>query len=338
LLRYYAINVKIDYFRTTIEVSAMGKRWIGIDLGGTSMKMGLVDSQGNTVLEMEKPTLAQEGVDGVIGRMVSHARELAKEAGLHWADVAGVGVGLPGFLDVKAGVVKQLTNLGWHEEVPIRRLLEEAWQIPVKIDNDANVAALGEAWCGAGAGVDDVVCITLGTGVGGGLILDGQLLHGRYGFAGEVGHMTIDPEGHPCNCGMRGCLETFSSATGMVRMAKEAIVAGRSTVLADVEKVGTKEIFAAAAAGDTVALEVKKRAIDALAQAMSALSVVLNPARFIIGGGVSYAGEALLQPLREAYAKRTQPNARQGVDVVLAQLGNRAGYIGAAGLLARERK
>ncbi|MFC7439928.1 ROK family protein [Laceyella putida] len=316
----------------------MGKRWIGIDLGGTSMKLGMVDHKGKTLMEMEKPTLAEEGADSVIGRIISHARELAEATETRWEDVAGVGVGLPGFLDIKNGVVKHMTNLGWNDEVPIRARLEEAWGIPVKIDNDANVAALGEAWCGAGVGVDDVVCITLGTGVGGGLIFDGQLIHGQYGFAGEVGHMTIDPQGHPCNCGMRGCLETISSATGMVRLAKEAIASGRKTVLADVPSINTKEIFAAAAAQDEVALHVKEKAIDALAQAMSTLSVLLNPARFIIGGGVSHAGDALIQPLREAYAKRTQRNARQGVEIVLAQLGNRAGYIGAAGLLARGKK
>lgn len=316
----------------------MSKRWIGIDLGGTSMKLGLVDHEGNVALEMEKPTHAEEGVDGVIGRLISHARELAEAAGTRWEEIRGVGVGLPGFLDIKNGIVKHMTNLGWNEEVPIRARLEEAWQIPVKIDNDANVAALGEAWCGAGAGVNDLVCITLGTGVGGGLICDGQLIHGRYGFAGEVGHMTIDPEGHPCNCGMRGCLETFASGTGMVRLAKELIAAGRQTVLADIPTLSTKEIFAAAAAQDEVAIEVKMQAIDALAQAMSTLSVLLNPARFIIGGGVSNAKEALIEPLRKAYAKRTQPNAQQDVEIVLAKLGNRAGYIGAAGLLAREQK
>jgi glucokinase len=313
----------------------MCKVYVGIDLGGTNMKLGLVCSDGQVLAEMEQPTLKEEGPDRVIDRMAEHARELARSAGVPWERIAGVGVGLPGFLDIPAGVVKYLTNLGWRD-VPIREKLERNLQVPVVIDNDANVAALGEAWRGAGIGVEDVVCVTLGTGVGGGIISGGRLLHGVNGFAGEIGHIQLSPQGAPCNCGQVGCLETIASATGMVRMAREAIAAGRKTSLSEVKTLTTREIFAAASERDEVAEEVVRKAVDALAQTFAVLSVVLNPSRFIVGGGVAKAGDALIVPLKEKYQRLAQSHVRQGVEIVLAKLGNRAGFIGAAGLLARQ--
>src|SRR5690606_27035409 len=183
--------------------------------------------------------------------------------------------------------------------VPIRDLLEKAWERPVMIDNDANVAALGEAWSGAGTGVSDLVCITLGTGVGGGVIAGGRLIHGVGGAAGEIGHIRIEEGGALCGCGQRGCLETIASATGIVRMVKEMVSSGRETALAAAvraDTLSTRNVFREMEAGDPVAEEVIDRATDALAQAMATLSVILNPARFIIGGGVARAGEALFRP------------------------------------------
>ncbi|SEN48351.1 ROK family glucokinase [Lihuaxuella thermophila] len=318
----------------------MEKRYIGIDLGGTSMKMGIVDENGQVILEKEHPTLKEEGPDGVINRMIAHARELADLSHTSWQQIGGVGVGLPGFLDIPNGIARHLTNLGW-TDVPIRDRLQAGLGLPVAIDNDANVAALGEAWCGAGAGVNDVVCITLGTGVGGGVIAGGRLLHGMNGFAGEIGHIQMDPDGHPCNCGQVGCLETISSATGMIRLANEAIAAGRSSLLrekAGQHQLSTRDLFEAASQNDEVAKEVIGQAVQALARALAMLSIVLNPARFIIGGGVSKAGDALFVPLRAAYRQRTQKNAQEGVEILPAKLGNRAGFIGAAGLIARREK
>lgn len=318
----------------------MKQYFIGIDLGGTNMKIGLVHQNGRVIKKTEKPTLKEEGPDGVIRRMVRYAQELARDARVSWSKIGGVGVGLPGFLDIPGGVVKYLTNLGWRD-IPIRDQLESAFEVPVKIDNDANVAALGEVWTGAGAGEQNVVCITLGTGVGGGIIADGKLLHGARGVAGEIGHIPIDPKGTLCNCGRIGCLETISSATGMVRMVHEAIEAGEDSSLASLVQKGalsTKEIFEEAQKGDPLAKNTVERAVDALAQAMAVLSVVVNPSLFIIGGGVSKAGEALLVPLGDHYRKRVQQNAGQGVKIELARLGNQAGFIGAAGLLARMEK
>ncbi len=320
----------------------MEKKYIGIDLGGTSMKMGVVDGNGQVVLEREYPTLKEEGPDGVISRMISHARELVSLSDTTWDQIEGVGVGLPGFLDIPNGIARYLTNLGpgW-TDVPIRDRLQAGLGRPVAIDNDANVAALGEAWCGAGSGVDDIVCITLGTGVGGGVIAGGRLLHGMNGFAGEIGHIQMDPDGHPCNCGQVGCLETISSATGMIRLVTEAISSGRSSALEEKAKrneLTTRDLFEAASRNDGVAKEVIEKAVHTLARALAMLSIVLNPARFIIGGGVSKAGDALFVPLREAFCRVAQKNAREGVEILPAKLGNRAGFIGAAGLIARREK
>jgi glucokinase len=314
--------------------------FVGIDLGGTNMKIGLVHQNGNVIKDIEKPTLKEEGPDGVIRRMVRYTQDLAQEARVPWEEIGGVGVGLPGFLDIPGGVVKYLTNLGWRD-VPIRDQLESAFGVPVKIDNDANVAALGEVWAGAGAGEQNVVLITLGTGVGGGIIAGGKLLHGARGIAGEIGHIPIDPDGVLCNCGRAGCLETIASATGMVRLVREAVEAGETSSLVLPLQNGTlstKEIFAEAEKGDSLAKTTVERAVDALARAMAILSVVVNPSLFIIGGGVSKAGDALLKPLENHYRKQVQQNAGQGVRIELARLGNQAGFIGAAGLLARTGK
>ena len=332
--------MKTGFSAGTMRGVEVKQYFIGIDLGGTNMKIGLVHQNGKVIRETEKPTQKEEGPDGVIRRMVRYAQDLAQDARVAWSEIGGVGVGLPGFLDIPGGVVKYLTNLGWRD-IPIRGQLESAFKVPVKIDNDANVAALGEVWAGAGAGEQNVVCITLGTGVGGGIIAGGKLLHGARGVAGEIGHIPIDPDGALCNCGRTGCLETISSATGMVRMVHKAIQQGESSALSSLAHRGdlsTKDIFEQAKNGDPLAEKTVEKAVDALAEAMAVLSVVVNPSLFIVGGGVSKAGEALLVPLEKHYRKKVQQNAGEGVKIKLARLGNQAGFIGAAGLLARMEK
>ncbi|GGE04220.1 glucokinase [Marinithermofilum abyssi] len=318
----------------------MNKRYIGIDLGGTSMKLGIVDADGQLLYQMEKPTQPEEGADQGLRRIAAYSRELAEVTRTPWEQVGGLGIGLPGFLDIPNGVVVKLTNVPW-SNVPVKERLESALKIPVAIDNDANVAALGEAWSGAGAGLDDLICVTLGTGVGGGVITHGRLVHGVSGLAGEIGHIRVEENGALCGCGQRGCVETISSATGIVRLAREAEAAGRETSLAPLihdSRLTAKDVFAAAERGDAVALEVVRKAADALARVLAILSVVNNPARFIIGGGVSKAGETLFNPLRAAYAEHALAHSAKGVEIVAAQLGNDAGIIGAAGLTADREK
>jgi glucokinase len=250
--------------------------------------------------------------------------------------VAGIGAGLAGFMDIPEGFVKFSPNLQWHN-VPAKKMLEEFLGKTVKIDNDANVAALGEAWAGSGAGIPNVVCYTLGTGVGGGIIINGKIYQGSTGMAGELGHMSVVPdiEAIQCGCGQMGCLETVSSATGIVRMANEAVERGEKTSLALHEKIEAKHVFDAAKSGDEVSLRIVNRAAYYIGRSMAALAVIINPKRFIIGGGVSKAGEILFQPIRETFKKYTPETASEGVEIVAATLGNDAGIVGAAGLNLR---
>lgn len=303
--------------------------YLGIDLGGTNIKMGLVDQKGTLRRKVEFSTNTTLSARQVIEEMVSHAQQLAGDKG----PIRGIGIGLPGFLDRERGLIKSLTNLGW-KQIPIRDWLEDAFDCPVVIDNDANVAAFGEVWRGAGQGKQNVVCLTLGTGVGGGVILNGQLVHGHNDSAGEIGHIVIDPQGLDCNCGKRGCLETFASATGMRNHVQFAKKAGKSTILSD--QATPAEIFQAAKNGDPLAQEIVQMAISALGRALATISVIINPERFVIGGGISQAGDQLFLPLRRAYQEMALEFVQDQVDIVPAKLGTWAGVIGAAGLVALE--
>ncbi|MGO4375387.1 ROK family protein, partial [Paenibacillus sp. MCAF20] len=202
---------------------------------------------------------------------------------------------------------------------------------------DANVAALGEAWGGAGKGIDQCVCYTLGTGVGGGIIINGKIVEGFAGMAGELGHMAIVPdlEAIQCGCGKMGCLETVSSATGIIRMAKDAVERGDRTSLSLVEDIMAKDVIDAAKAGDEVASRIVSRAAYYLGKSMAMMAIILNPQYFIIGGGVSKAGDFLFDQIREVFEKYTQDQAKENVKIVAATLGNNAGVVGAAGLILR---
>jgi glucokinase len=307
--------------------------YIGVDLGGTSIKVGICDENGKLLHQMEGNTEAEGGPEVVIKNIADYVREIVASSSYDWDQVAGIGAGIAGFLDMEEGVVKLSGNLGWHD-VPVKKMLEAQLGKTVKIDNDANVAALGEAWGGAGAGIPNLVCYTLGTGVGGGIIINSKIYQGSTGVAGELGHISIVPdlEAILCGCGQMGCLETVSSATGIIRMAKDAVERGDKTSLSLVEVIHAKEVFDAAKLGDEVALRIVNRAAFYLGKSMATLAVVLNPQRFILGGGVSKAGEILFQPVREIFKKYTPEPAQEGVDIVPATLGNDAGVIGAAGL------
>lgn len=310
------------------------KIYIGVDLGGTTIKVGICDAGGNLKHTYEGPTKAEEGAEAGMERIAQYVRAIVEESPYEWEQVAGVGAGMAGFLDIPNGFIKFSNNLDWHN-VPAKQILEEKLGVPVKINNDANVAALGEAWGGAGRGIANCVCYTLGTGVGGGIIINGKIYEGFGGMAGELGHMAIVPdlEAILCNCGQKGCLETVSSATGIVRMAKDAVERGDRTPLALVDPITAKDVFDAAKAGDEVALRIINRAAYYLGRSMASIAVVVNPQRFIIGGGVSKAGEVLFEPIRQIFQKYTPEHAQTGVDIVPATLGNDAGVVGAAGLL-----
>jgi glucokinase len=307
--------------------------YIGVDLGGTSIKVGICNEQGSLLHTYEGPTGFEDGADAVLDRIAQYVRKIVADSSYEWDQVAGVGAGLAGFLDIPEGFVKFSPNLQLRN-VPAKKILEEKLGKIVRIDNDANVAALGEAWSGAGAGIPNLVCYTLGTGVGGGIIINGRIYQGSGGMAGELGHMSIVPdiEAINCNCGQVGCLETVSSATGIVRMANDVVERGEHTSLALLQKIEAKDVFNEAKSGDEVALRIVHRAAYYIGRSMSAVAVIVNPKRFIIGGGVSKAGEILFTPIRETFIKFTPEQAAEGVDIVPATLGNDAGVVGAAGL------
>ncbi|MEI7027817.1 ROK family glucokinase [Paenibacillus sp. y28] len=313
------------------------KIYIGVDLGGTTVKLGICTEEGELLHKFEGPTDAEQGPETVLNRINEYSRALVGNSSFSWDQVAGVGAGIPGFMDIAEGFVKLSPNFPGFVNVPVKKGLEERFGKPVKINNDANVAVLGEAWAGAGKGVSTLVCYTLGTGVGGGVIVDGRLCTGFAGMAGELGHMQIVPdlEAIQCGCGQYGCLETVSSATGIIRMATDAVERGDSTTLTELGSITAKDVFDAAKAGDEVACRIVNRAAYYLGRAMAAVAVVINPQRFIVGGGVSAAGDVLLDPVREVFKKYTTNKANEGVEIVRAQLGNSAGVVGAAGLMLR---
>lgn len=307
--------------------------YIGVDLGGTTIKVGICNEEGQLLHKYEGPTEAESGPETVLNNVERYVRHLVETSNYEWDQVVGIGAGVPGFLDIPAGVVRISPNLNWRD-VPVKAILEEKLGKTVLLNNDANVAALGEVWSGAGKGLQNVVCFTLGTGVGGGIIINGKIYEGYQGMAGELGHIQVVPdlEAIQCGCGQMGCVETVSSATGIVRMANDAVERGERTTLAILDKIEAKDVFDAAKIGDEVALRIIRRAAHYLGKTMAILSVVLNPQRFIIGGGVSKAGNLLFDAIRENYEKYTPQASREGVDIVPAALGNDAGVVGAAGL------
>lgn len=310
--------------------------YVGVDLGGTAIKVGICSEAGDLLHTYEGPTETAKGVDTVIDNIEKYVRHIVEESPYSWDQLAGVGAGVAGFTNIREGIIILAPNVGF-KDVPIRALLEERLGKPVKIDNDANVAALGEAWSGAGRGVDNCVCYTLGTGVGGGIIINGKIYQGSGGMAGELGHITVVPdlEAIQCGCGKMGCLETVSSATGIIRMAKDAVERGDRTSLALADSISAKEVFDAAKSGDEVALRIVNRAAYYLGKSMASVSAVLNPEVYILGGGVSKAGDILFDEVRAVFSKLTPEPLQRGVRIVPAELGNDAGVVGAAGLHLR---
>ncbi|MBD7971139.1 ROK family glucokinase [Paenibacillus gallinarum] len=310
--------------------------YVGVDLGGTAIKVGICNEQGTLLHTYEGPTEVSKGVDTVISNIEKYIRHIVEESPYSWEQLAGVGAGVAGFTNVREGIIVLAPNVGF-KDVPIRSILEDRLGKLVKIDNDANVAALGEAWAGSGNGVENCVCYTLGTGVGGGIIIGGKIYQGFSGMAGEIGHTNVVPdlEAIQCGCGKMGCLETVSSATGIIRMANDAVERGDHTSLQSVDTIMAKDVFDAAKAGDEVALRIVHRAAYYLGKSLASVAAVLNPEMFIIGGGVSKAGDILFDEVRSVFASLTPEPLQKGVTIVPATLGNDAGIVGAAGLLIR---
>ena len=313
------------------------KKVIGIDLGGTTAKFAILTVDGEIQQKWSIETnILDEGTHIVpdIIASINHHLDLYD---LTADDFIGIGMGTPGSVDRAEGTVIGAYNLNWKTLQPIRQQIEEGTGIRFALDNDANVAALGERWKGAGENNPDVIFITLGTGVGGGIIMENMLLHGVAGCAGEIGHITVDPEGFACTCGKLGCLETVSSATGVVRVARHLAeeFAGESQLKAsldDGQSVTSKDVFELATEGDVFALMVVDKVCFYLGLACGNLGNTLNPSSIVLGGGVSAAGEFLRSRVEKYFRQFTFPQVNESTVIKLAELGNDAGVIGAASL------
>lgn len=313
----------------------MAKR-IGIDVGGTNVKIALVDD-GKIIYSNSVPTYAQMGYEYTVNNIKQAIRDLMKETETTAADIKGIGFDFPGQVDYKTGVVKLAPNIPGWVNVPIAQMIEEAFHIPTKIDNDVRCAALGEMNFGAGKGCQNFVCITVGTGIGSGLVVNGQLVRGAANAAGEIGHIKLQMKDGPiCGCGDTGCLEAFASGPSIVAMAQDYLKSGKSTKFREMAGDGeiTPYIVAKAAeAGDPVAKRIFTIIGEYVGMGLVSVINLLNPEKVIIGGGVAEAGDLLLEPIRKTVMERAMVVARESVEIVPAELGNSAGVIGASMLV-----
>ena len=313
----------------------MKKYCFGIDVGGTTVKMGLFTTEGELLDKWEIPTRKEDGGAYILNDVAASVEAKLAEKNLEKEDVAGAGIGVPG-PTLDTGYVSICVNLGWKDKNPANEL-SELLSIPVKAGNDANVAALGEMWKGGGEGYLDVVLLTLGTGVGGGIIINGEIAPSHRGVGGELGHITVNPdEEATCNCGNHGCLEQYASATGVVRIAKKLLAASKEeSSLRTLETVTAKDVFDAAKAGDHLAVEAVEVLGKYLGLVVANVALTVDPDVFVIGGGVSKAGQVLIDVITKYYHKFAKIIGDNKAKVVLAKLGNDAGIYGAARMVLK---
>lgn len=321
----------------------MGQKIIGVDLGGTSVKMAILNTNGQVQQKWSIKTNVLDDGKHIVPDIIASIQEKLALYGLQSEQILGIGMGSPGAIDLEKGTVTGAYNLGWKTEQRVKDAFQQAFGVPFYIDNDANAAAMGERWVGAGNNADDVVFVTLGTGVGGGIVAGGQLLHGKANCAGEIGHLTIELDGRACTCGKKGCLETVASATGVVNLARTASeqYAGDSPLkaLIDEGSATAKDVFDYAKQHDVLAEKIVKQFAQYLGLACSHLANALNPTYIVIGGGVSAAGEYLVEQVKTYFESYVFLAVRQSTQLTLATLGNDAGVIGAASLvLANEKR
>ena len=303
---------------------------LAIDIGGTKLAAGVVDTHGRMLARGEVPTLAAEGLEPVLGRIVGLGRELLARPEVAPARVQRIGVGCAGPVDLKAGLVFRPPNLPGWTRVPLTEHLQRALGLPTILENDANAAALGEFRYGAGKGARSIVYMTVSTGIGGGIILDGKVWHGVKDAAGEIGHITVCPDGPLCGCGNRGCLEAMASGPSIVRRALAAMAGGQPSRLAQISNPTTADVVRLAQAGDAVASQVWGDAVRYLGIGVAAVITFLAPERVVIGGGVTKAGDFLFQPLREELRRRVKLIPVESVPILPAALGPDVGILGAA--------
>lgn len=313
----------------------MAKQYfLGIDLGGTHIAAGVVDDACRIIAQAEAPTLAQRPYQQVIADMGQCAKHAVANANLTQEDILSIGIGIPGVAENVHGVVHFCTNLGW-VNVPLRAQLQQHISLPVYIDNDATVAGFAESVAGVSCGCTSSVFLTLGTGVGGGIVIDGKPWSGAHGVGSEIGHLTLVADGVPCTCGKRGCVERYCSATALIRMAREACMQAPGCALlarsgGDAAGLNAKIIIDAAREGDLLAVNIFNRYIYYLALTVNTVISFLDPQMIVLGGGVSHAGSFLLDAVRKKVPELLMFKSQPYADIELARLGNQAGIIGAA--------
>jgi len=307
----------------------------GVDLGGTNIKAGLLDGEANVLTSLSVPTELDRGRETVVGNIITAAERVIADAKVDRSQVVGIGIGSPGPMSHRRGLVINPGNLPCMKETPLRDIVTERTGIKTTLDNDANSAAWGEFWAGAGKGVSDFVMFTLGTGVGGGVVVDGKLLRGHFENGSELGHIIVQPGGRRCSCAQLGCLEAYSSAYNLARRAEEMIAAGKSSQLKARMDVGemlmAEHIVEAATAGDDVAEQVWDEACYYLGVAIVTMQHVSNPERVVLAGGLIAAGDFLLERVCKHAKDLTWNLLDDLAQIRFATLGNDAGFIGAAG-------
>ena len=314
----------------------MSEMFVGIDLGGTNIKIGLFDSELKLISKTSVATKVDMGPEVVIDKMAQTAKKLLAEAGLSMQDVVAVGIGTPGPAKYSEGIIIKSTNMPTFKNVPICRMLNERLGVPIVFDNDANVACWGEYAVGAGKGVKDMVFFTLGTGIGGGIISSGELVHGCDENGAELGHMVIYPDGRECACGQRGCVEAYASADSTARRATEAVEAGAKSslkkVLEEKGEITSKDVYEHLAAGDKLAKEITDGTAKALAITCINMLHITEPKRIVFAGGMIAAGDVLLNRIKDFFNEHIWTLKKELVEICFATLGEDAGIIGAAAL------
>lgn len=312
----------------------MGKQFrIGVDIGGTNIKIALVDDKGKIVYSNTTPTRAEMGYEYTINNIKQAIKDLMHETKADKTTIEAIGFGFPGQIDYKEGIVRILPNIPGWVDVPVKKIIEDEFHIPTFLDNDVRCAALGELNYGAGKGCQNLVCITVGTGIGSGIILNGKIVRGASNAAGEIGHIKMTMEDGPlCGCGDYGCFEAYASGPSIVAMAKEYLKGGKSAKFRELatEELSPYIVAQAALQGDVVAKQIYKKIGEIIGLGLTSVINLLNPEKIIIGGGVADAGDILLDPIKEVIANRAMPIQREAVQIVHAQLANTAGVIGAS--------
>jgi len=324
-----------------IDKKSLEKKYsVGVDFGGTNIVSAIVNYQGKIVNRLKVQTLAERGKEATIKRIIETIHKNITQSSVAPGDIIGIGIGAPGPLDVEKGIINFAPNLPGWRDVPLRKILEDEFNMKIILENDGNAAAWGERCFGIGRGIDNLVCFTLGTGIGGGIIIDGKIYHGNNYSAAELGHMTLNKDGPHCNCGNYGCLEAYSSATGIKNRIKNRIKEGIKSKFLNfnsdeelLKSLRLKLIFETARKGDILTESVVEEAISYLGIAIANIANILNPEMVVLVGGITNEGNKLLVSLRREVKKRAFYSNYKSLRIVIGKLGGEAGVLGAAALL-----